>query len=642
LKRTQVPVRKGTHLQIFFMQPIKAHEKEAQREKNITMKKKPTLITVPKYIATLLFAAVFASGYAQTTLYNDGGTLHVEEGALLYVEGDVMNMDTAIIQNDGVVELMGELHNDNTAQMKNGNSLSSTERAYKFIGTGTQAITGNLSNTSTRYIHNLIVDKAYSNTAVQLQTNTYVTGSLVFGSSTTGADTYTPTDNSTLTDNMGQGIIQTYNGSTDYELFITNSSANAVVGYAPLTINGNPTDAYIQTRGAQGVGDGGFSRNVSSLGAAYVFPVGSSTNGYNAAALTFTALGTTPDKIRNMFVDATGGVGQLRKTCTGCNGLSPDNDGFNYYFSSNTCNGSTPKWVILDALPTDHGYWSFNGNSGDQYFIETYPNSFPGFSGTDADDWRMIKKSGDITAVPTGDWTPEILTSIQSPTNLLTYNRNGGCYTGDGVPGGIFEGFSHFQMARSQTGSTLPVEMLYLTAQGVDNKFIRLNWATAVEINNSGFKVMRSSNGSHFEQIGWVDNKTGGNSTSETTYSFDDNTAQPNITYYYKLNQVDFDGASKDSKIVEASLQGADVVASEFFPNPANESTQIIISTPVAEKYTVELYNMTGQLIMQNEIITGAGSSRFSFSTSTLAQGSYRAAFKSGNQTFTRNLNIIK
>ena len=594
------------------------------------------------YFSALLF--VFATQVnAQATLYNDGGTLHTDKSSILYIEGDLQNKNTSTLENDGVIELMGDLTNDNTAQIKNGSDGTSTERAYKFIGTGTQAIKGDFSNSSTRYIHNLIIDKATSATAVELQTATYVNGSLVFGSTTSGADTYTPTVYSSFTNNSGKGIIKTYSGSTDYELFVTNPSENAVMGYAPLMINGNQSNGFIENRGAQGVGLGGFSRNVSTTGVPYVFPVASATNGYNAAALTFTSLGATPDKVSNMFVDATGGVGFIRPSCVGCAGSPADNSGFNYYFSSNPCNSSTPQWIILDALPTDHGYWSFSGNAADQYVIETYPNSFPAFSGTGTDDWRMISRAGGISSVPTGDWNTEILGSVSGPTDLLTYNRNSPCYAGDGVPGGVFTGFSHFQMARSGSSNALPVELLYITAQPVDNQFIRVNWATSLEINNSGFKVMRSSNGVDFEQIGWVENKTGGNSTTETAYNFDDITAQPNVVYYYKLNQVDFDGANKDTKIVQASIKSESTLdITEFFPNPANESTSIIINANTAIKFNVELYNMTGQLLLQNEINTTNGSSRFNFSTDMLPQGNYRAVLKSDTQVFTRNLNIIK
>jgi hypothetical protein len=255
----------------------------------------------------------------------------------------------------------------------------------------------------------------------------------------------------------------------------------------------------------------------------------------------------------------------------------------------------------------------------------------------------MIQKAGAIDAIPTGDWNTEILSAVTTPTDILTYNRNSPCYSGAGIPGGVFTGFAHFQMSRTQSNNALPVELLYVTAQAVDNKFIRVNWATSLEINNSGFNVMRSTNGVDFEQIGWVASKTGGNSTSETDYNFDDNNVQPNIVYYYKLNQVDNDGSSKDTKIVQASIEAESATTiTEFFPNPANESTSIIINTSVAAKFSVELYNLTGQLLLQNEINAANGSSRFNFSTVQLPQGNYRAVLRSDNQVYTRNLNIIK
>ena len=375
------------------------------------------------YIITgLLLQAI--SMNAQTVLYNDGGLLSAGKGAVIHVEGDIQNKSTATMKNDGVIQLMGDFTNDPTAILSNGADSTSTERIYKFIGTGTQAIKGNVSDATDRYFYNLLIDKAVSGTAVELQTDATVKGSLVFGSSTSGAATYTPTAISTLTDNSNKGIIKTYDGSnTDYELFVTNSAADAVKGYAALSINGNPTDAFIQNRGAQGVGVGGFARNVSSTSVPYVFPVGTVENGYNATALTFSAVGGGTDKVRSMFVDATGGVGSVSQFCSGCLGLAPDNTGFNYYFPSSSCNGGTPQWIIFDALPDDHGYWSYEGDPGDHYVIEAFPNSFPAFQGDASDSWRLLKKSATIDAVPSGDWTPSITSSVTDTGDLVTYTR---------------------------------------------------------------------------------------------------------------------------------------------------------------------------------------------------------------------------
>lgn len=594
-----------------------------------------------------LFGAFMVSSFcvsAQTALYSDGGAIYTAKDAIIHVEGDIENKDTAILKVDGVVELTGNFTVDNTARLKNGADNTSTERMVKFIGTGTQAIKGDVSDANNRYFYNLVIDKAVSASAVELQGDAIVKGSLVFGSATTGAATYTPTSNSTRTDNANQGVIRTYDGSnTDHELFITNASASAVAGYALLTINGAPTDAYIQTRGAQGAGTGGFARNVSTLHVPYVFPVGSTTNGYNATALTFTGVGGGTDKVRTMFVDATGGVGSISQWCSGCNGQTPDNTGFNYYFANNTCNGDAPQWVIFDALPQDHGYWSYEGNASDHYLIEAYPNSFPGFGGDASASWRLLKKSGAISAIPSGDWMPSITSSISDTADLLTYSKNSACYTGNGIPGGMYTGFSHFQMARTSNSNALPVELMYLKAQAVENRFIQLTWATALEINNHGFEVLRSTNGTYFTSLGFVNAKGTGNSTSESLYSFDDNSAEPNIQYYYKLNQLDNNAHSQMSNMVSAALNADEgPKVTECFPNPANGSSSIMIHSPSESRYAFEVYNLTGQLIQSKTISVVPGYNRYDFVTDMLAQGSYKVVVKSDKNIFTRNLNILR
>ena len=106
-------------------------------------------LTYCGYFTALLLSLVFTTqGNAQATLYNDGGTLHTDKSAILFIEGDLLNKNTSTLENDGVIELMGDLTNDSTAHIKNGSDATSTERAYKFIGNGTQAIKGDFSNCS--------------------------------------------------------------------------------------------------------------------------------------------------------------------------------------------------------------------------------------------------------------------------------------------------------------------------------------------------------------------------------------------------------------------------------------------------------------------------------------------------------------
>ncbi|MBS1623559.1 MAG: hypothetical protein JST83_06040, partial [Bacteroidetes bacterium] len=107
---------------------------------------------------------------------------------------------------------------------------------------------------------------------------------------------------------------------------------------------------------------------------------------------------------------------------------------------------------------------------------------------------------------------------------------------------------------QNNNNTPLPVTLLYLTADAIDNKYIDLDWATASEINNKGFAIERSTDGREFTQIGWVDGH--GNSNTQLSYSYSDRTVQPGAVYYYRLRQVDFDGQFVYSEIVSASLIG--------------------------------------------------------------------------------------
>ena len=120
------------------------------------------------FMATILLSLLFhVDAKAQATLYNDAGLLHTDGASYLYIDGDLLNQDTGKIENDGVIEIKGDLTNASTARMVNGSDNSSTERAYKFTGTGTQVIKGDLADAGNRYIQNLIVDKQTSSTIVR-------------------------------------------------------------------------------------------------------------------------------------------------------------------------------------------------------------------------------------------------------------------------------------------------------------------------------------------------------------------------------------------------------------------------------------------------------------------------------------------
>jgi uncharacterized repeat protein (TIGR01451 family)/fimbrial isopeptide formation D2 family protein len=86
------------------------------------------------------------------------------------------------------------------------------------------------------------------------------------------------------------------------------------------------------------------------------------------------------------------------------------------------------------------------------------------------------------------------------------------------------------------------VDLLYFTSQQAGAN-VELHWATAVEYDNYGFRLLRSITGNFADavEIGFVPGQ-GQGTVSGTTYTFTDKTVDANQTYTYWLVDVDFNG----------------------------------------------------------------------------------------------------
>ena len=100
-------------------------------------------------------------------------------------------------------------------------------------------------------------------------------------------------------------------------------------------------------------------------------------------------------------------------------------------------------------------------------------------------------------------------------------------------------------LGTTDINSTLPVELVSFS---VTKSFtgVRLKWMTASELNNDFFDIQRSATGEEFETIFTVAGQ--GTKKSSTQYEYEDESAPPGNSYY-RLKQVDFDGATSFSKV---------------------------------------------------------------------------------------------
>ncbi|MBX2909711.1 MAG: T9SS type A sorting domain-containing protein [Chitinophagales bacterium] len=201
--------------------------------------------------------------------------------------------------------------------------------------------------------------------------------------------------------------------------------------------------------------------------------------------------------------------------------------------------------------------------------------------------------------------------------------------------------FSEFWLHGSTSGAPLPVEMLYIEAKNINNEYIKINWATATELNNRMFEVERSTDGTSFSKIGTV--MGNGTSTERHDYSYNDKTAAVGIRYYYRLKQIDFDEAYEYSPVVSEMLKGDEMFkVSEFVPNPAADNAKIFITTGKEQGIQIEMHNYIGEVVKHGAMYLNKGNNTVSFDFADLAAGTYTTRIVAGTNTYIRRVVITR
>lgn len=200
--------------------------------------------------------------------------------------------------------------------------------------------------------------------------------------------------------------------------------------------------------------------------------------------------------------------------------------------------------------------------------------------------------------------------------------------------------FSEFFLHGSESGAPLPVELLRFTATAQDD-LIRLDWATASELDNAGFEVQRSMDGIDFTAIGWVD---GNGTTSDlSTYRFDDETAEVNIRQYYRLKQVDTDGTFEYSPVESAILGGSNGPALTLRPNPVTGDELYIDLTSETEGLAmVRVFDVRGQQVLETQAEVRIGANVLELGIDELAAGMYTVVVEQDGERQTRRFVVSR
>ena len=185
----------------------------------------------------------------------------------------------------------------------------------------------------------------------------------------------------------------------------------------------------------------------------------------------------------------------------------------------------------------------------------------------------------------------------------------------------------------------LPVNLISFEGQAVygnDSKSkIRLQWETAGEVNNQGFDVLKSTTGSNFKKIGFVQGKA--TTMVRAEYTFEDADVQDGKTYYYQLKQMDADGTSELTRIIAVRMALAGT-GMHVYPNPSTGS--FFLSAKNMNATSVRLYNTLGREIQVTRVETSTGNYEIKPKES-LPAGMYHLVLQSADKNDKQTLNVV-
>lgn len=157
-----------------------------------------------------------------------------------------------------------------------------------------------------------------------------------------------------------------------------------------------------------------------------------------------------------------------------------------------------------------------------------------------------------------------------------------------------------YQPLQITVNAVVPVKLIQFEANQ-KQRSVELNWQTAQEINNKGFFIERNTdlnNEGAWQEIGFINGN--GNSQRINAYNFiDDDIMNSHATViYYRLRQVDFDGAFEYSKIVAVLINKKPVV----YPVPAKNEIFVDFTEPQTEPVVAIIYNANGSIVKEEVI----------------------------------------
>jgi Secretion system C-terminal sorting domain len=239
--------------------------------------------------------------------------------------------------------------------------------------------------------------------------------------------------------------------------------------------------------------------------------------------------------------------------------------------------------------------------------------------------------------LPGGGCTPGLRLYINGidPTSAGA-GMNGGDFSNTvfAIVPSVPEGYESYIGNYENNGTVcvpLPLELVSFQATA-QTASIDLLWQTENEKDLSHFDVERSDDGRHFTTIASLKKSESG------SYQFPDHTAQPGITYYYRLKITDTDQAFAYSGQVSAALKGVGLTITRLAPNPTTGFLKLQMAANTESQAKISITDMTGRFLEQRSVDVFQGENNYIFDMRPYPPGVYLFCLENNNERLVKRI----
>ena len=242
-----------------------------------------------------------------------------------------------------------------------------------------------------------------------------------------------------------------------------------------------------------------------------------------------------------------------------------------------------------------------NTNSGSADFeVRLVSNSYPSAAEYLDNNW-VITSSSSQTVDLKFTW-PSSEEGTSFPSGNINLHKDGTTLnfdvskSGNGPHYASYSGVSCCSQFSPGGNPPVPVELTYFDVTPEEKQNL-LTWETASELNNHFFEIEKSITGVDFISIARV---FGNGTTQEiSNYSFSDYDVGPQqISYFYRLMQVDYDGTYSYSPIVVANRKITTNSYITVYPNPIMNEWSLNLSNRFNGDLLVEIVTQEGIVVL--------------------------------------------